>query len=70
MKAFLGHFDINTTERYLPVSKQQLVNIKGPLLPDENGRQRLVQHIYSQPYKMYNWVYCTNDNTKGIALKC
>ncbi len=31
IKELLGHFDIKTTERYLHVSKQQLVNIISPL---------------------------------------
>jgi integrase/recombinase XerD len=31
IKDLLGHFDIRTTERYLHVSKKQLVNIKSPL---------------------------------------
>lgn len=31
IKDLLGHFDIRTTERYLHVSKQQLVNIISPL---------------------------------------
>jgi integrase/recombinase XerD len=31
IKELLGHFDIRTTERYFPVSKQQLVNIVSPL---------------------------------------
>ncbi len=31
IKDILGHFDIRTTERYLHVSKQQLVNIISPL---------------------------------------
>lgn len=31
IKDLLGHFDIKTTERYLHVSKQQLVNIISPL---------------------------------------
>jgi site-specific recombinase XerD len=30
IKDLLGHFDIRTTERYLHVSKQQLVNIISP----------------------------------------
>ena len=31
IKDLLGHFDIKTTERYLHVSKKQLVNIVSPL---------------------------------------
>ncbi len=31
IKDLLGHFDIRTTERYLHVSKQQLVNVLSPL---------------------------------------
>jgi site-specific recombinase XerD len=31
IKDLLGHFDIRTTERYLHVSKQKLVNIISPL---------------------------------------
>lgn len=31
IKDLLGHFDIRTTERYLHVSKKQLVNIGSPL---------------------------------------
>ena len=31
IKELLGHFDIKTTERYLHVSKKQLVNIASPL---------------------------------------
>lgn len=31
IKDLLGHFDIKTTERYLHVSKRQLVNITSPL---------------------------------------
>ena len=31
IKDLLGHFDIKTTERYLHVSKQKLVNIISPL---------------------------------------
>ena len=31
IKELLGHFDIKTTERYLHVSKRQLVNIVSPL---------------------------------------
>ncbi len=31
IKELLGHFNIKTTERYLHVSKQQLVNIESPL---------------------------------------
>lgn len=31
IKELLGHFDIRTTERYLHVSKQQLVNVLSPL---------------------------------------
>ena len=31
IKELLGHFDIKTTERYLHVSKQQLINIESPL---------------------------------------
>lgn len=31
IKDLLGHFDIRTTERYLHVSKKQLVNIASPL---------------------------------------
>ncbi|MEI2823843.1 MAG: tyrosine-type recombinase/integrase [Chitinophagaceae bacterium] len=30
IKDLLGHFDIRTTERYLHVSKKQLVNIVSP----------------------------------------
>ncbi len=30
IKELLGHFDIQTTERYLHVSKKQLVNITSP----------------------------------------
>jgi len=30
IKELLGHFDIKTTERYLHVSKKQLVNIASP----------------------------------------
>jgi len=30
IKEILGHFDIKTTERYLHVSKKQLVNIISP----------------------------------------
>jgi site-specific recombinase XerD len=39
IKDLLGHFDIKTTERYLHVSKQQLVNIISPLddLMNEGG---------------------------------
>lgn len=32
IKDLLGHFNIKTTERYLPVSKKQLVNIASPLM--------------------------------------
>ena len=31
IKDLLGHFDIRTTERYLHVTKQQLVNVLSPL---------------------------------------
>ncbi len=31
IKELLGHFDIKTTERYLHVAKEKLVNIKSPL---------------------------------------
>jgi site-specific recombinase XerD len=31
IKAILGHFNIRTTERYLQVRKDQLVNIVNPL---------------------------------------
>lgn len=31
IKDLLGHFDIKTTERYLHVSKKELVNIVSPL---------------------------------------
>lgn len=31
IKELLGHFDLKTTERYLHVSKQQLINIESPL---------------------------------------
>ena len=31
IKELLGHFDIRTTERYLHVSKDKLVNIVSPL---------------------------------------
>jgi len=31
IKELLGHFDIRTTERYLHVSKERLVNIISPL---------------------------------------
>jgi site-specific recombinase XerD len=31
IKDLLGHFDIRTTERYLHVSKQQLINVISPL---------------------------------------
>ncbi len=31
IKELLGHFDIRTTERYLHVSKEQLINITSPL---------------------------------------
>ena len=31
IKDLLGHFNIKTTERYLHVNKQQLVNIVSPL---------------------------------------
>ncbi|MGN6492802.1 MAG: tyrosine-type recombinase/integrase [Agriterribacter sp.] len=31
IKDLLGHFDIKTTERYLHVSQQQLINITSPL---------------------------------------
>ena len=31
IKDLLGHYDIKTTERYLHVSKKQLVNIISPL---------------------------------------
>lgn len=31
IKEILGHFDIKTTERYLHVSRQKLVNIISPL---------------------------------------
>jgi site-specific recombinase XerD len=30
IKELLGHFDIKTTERYLHVSKKQLVNVSSP----------------------------------------
>lgn len=41
IKELLGHFDIKTTERYLHVSKRQLVNIVSPL--DDLWRQGLVE---------------------------
>ena len=41
IKELLGHFDIKTTERYLHVSKQKLVNIVSPL--DELWRRGLVE---------------------------
>ena len=31
IKDLLGHFDIRTTERYLHVKKEQLVNITSPI---------------------------------------
>jgi site-specific recombinase XerD len=41
IKELLGHFDIKTTERYLHVSKQKLVNISSPL--DDLWRQGKVE---------------------------
>lgn len=40
IKDLLGHFDIRTTERYLHVSKKQLVNIGSPL--DELFKKRQI----------------------------
>lgn len=40
IKDLLGHFDIRTTERYLHVSKRQLVNIGSPL-DDLFSRKRI-----------------------------
>ena len=41
IKDLLGHFDIRTTERYLHVSKKQLVNIGSPL--DDLFKKRQIE---------------------------
>jgi integrase/recombinase XerD len=41
IKDLLGHFDIKTTERYLHVSKRQLVNIVSPL--DELFKNKMIE---------------------------
>jgi hypothetical protein len=42
IKDILGHFDIPTTERYLHVSKKDLVNIASPL--DDLWRKGKVEY--------------------------
>ena len=55
IKELLGHFDIRTTERYLHVSKERLINIQSPL--DSLYEEELV-HI------------ADIDNTKKRIEKC
>lgn len=38
IKDLLGHFDIRTTERYLHVSKKELITIAGPLDTPDAGK--------------------------------
>ena len=57
IKDLLGHFDIRTTERYLHVSKKQLVNIISPL-----------DDLWSHENIEWWLVDCTNNNLKCIIL--
>ena len=56
IKDLLGHFNIKTTERYLHVSKKQLVNIISPLT------------IFGKKMILSGRMDCPNDNTNIITL--
>jgi hypothetical protein len=53
IKELLGHFDIRTTERYLHVSKEKLVNIISPL-----------DSLYTDEEEAALWITDTNNTKK------